>query len=390
MFKNKAMLLGVGALLVGVPFAPVWAQTDAELSSFLNLDKEEVAPPVQEKLQDPAAPVVLPVETPAAGPLVLQPVTDVTSNEDALPSVANTRLSLDDAGLSSADVDGVRQPIQGLDIEQKTPEELSEEIRQEAFDAAITGLFPMRPEEIKEVLRQYDKTGRAVEEPVFGAPKPEITVATISLDPGVAPLVIKTATGHITTLSMLDATGAPWPIQDIGWAGDFEVIEPEEGGHIVRITPMSIAAYGNMSIRLLKLQTPVTITLTTRKDEVQYRVDARIAEFGPQSAPQIIDGGSERVAGNDLLMSILDGVSPSGAVRLDVGGVDGRTTAYRINEMTYVRTPLSLLSPGWQQSVSSADGMNVYALSDTPVLLLSDHGRFTRASLKTGKDAFDE
>jgi intracellular multiplication protein IcmK len=288
-------------------------------------------------------------------------------------------------------VDGVRQPVStSLDIETKTPEELEEEIRREAFDAAITGLFPMRPNEIKEVLRQYDTTTRAVEEPVYGIPTPKISVETISLDPGVAPMTLKTATGHITTLSLLDATGAPWPIQDIGWAGDFEVIEPEEGGHIIRITPMAIAAYGNMSIRLLGLKTPVTIMLTTSKDEVQYRVDARIAEFGPQSAPQIIEGGSEIVAGNDTIMSILDGTPPNGATRLAVGGVDGRTTAYKLNNMTYVRTPLTLLSPGWQQSVTSADGMNVYALNDTPVLLLSDKGRFTRASVKTEEDPFDE
>jgi len=203
-------------------------------------------------------------------------------------------------------------------------------------------------------------------------------------------MTLKTATGHITTLSLLDATGAPWPIQDIGWAGDFEVIEPEEGGHILRITPMSIAAYGNMSIRLVKLKTPVTIMLTTSKDAVQYRVDARIGEFGPQSTPQIIEGGTERVAGNDSIMAVLDGTPPSGATRLNVGGVDSRTTAYKLNNMTYVRTPLTLLSPGWQQSVSSADGMNVYALNDTPVLLLSDRGKFTRASLNTEKDPFDE
>jgi intracellular multiplication protein IcmK len=47
--------------------------------------------------------------------------------------------------------------------------------------------------------------------------------------------------------------------------------------------------------------------------------------------------------------------------------------------MTYVRTPLTLLSPGWQHSVSSADGMNVYMMASAPVLLLSDRGRVVRA-----------
>lgn len=397
--KNRVLTTFVASLVLsGAYGSTVLAQDQAQdadildLSSYLEPEEDVLEAPDETTSEEalPANEVQDVVSNEEESPIILEP-TPSNDGLDALPEVNKTRLSVEDTGMDLTAVDGVRQPVStSLDIETKTPEELEEEIRREAFDAAITGLFPMRPNEIKEVLRQYDTTTRAVEEPVYGIPTPKISVETISLDPGVAPMTLKTATGHITTLSLLDATGAPWPIQDIGWAGDFEVIEPEEGGHIIRITPMAIAAYGNMSIRLLGLKTPVTIMLTTSKDEVQYRVDARIAEFGPQSAPQIIEGGSEIVAGNDTIMSILDGTPPNGATRLAVGGVDGRTTAYKLNNMTYVRTPLTLLSPGWQQSVTSADGMNVYALNDTPVLLLSDKGRFTRASVKTEEDPFDE
>ena len=69
------------------------------------------------------------------------------------------------------------------------------------------------------------------------------------------------------------------------------------------------------------------------------------------------------------------------AVRLDVKGVDGRTTAYSFNGVTYVRSPMVLLSPAWTGSVSSADGMNVYAMATAPVVLLSDNGRVVRAHL---------
>jgi len=275
-------------------------------------------------------------------------------------------------------------------LQEQSEAELEEEIRREAFDAAITGLFPMRPEQIRALLLEYDATKRVTKEPVHGIPTPQVNVATVSLDPGVAPMIVTTATGHVTTLNVLDITGAPWPIKDISWAGDFEVIEPTEGGHIIRVTPLDSAAYGNMSIQLLTLKTPVTIMLKTSKDEVQYRVDARIPEYGPFAQASLIQGGTERVAGNALITSILDGVPPGGASRLNVSGVDGRTTAYNISGMTYLRTPLTLLSPGWEQSVSSADGMNVYALDQAPVLLLSDRGRFVRASLDERKDSLNE
>ncbi len=268
--------------------------------------------------------------------------------------------------------------------------EAMESIRSEAFDAAMTGLFPLKPEEIEGLLQRYDQTERAAQTPPYAQPKPQINVQTISLDPGVMPPSIRTAAGNVTTVNILDMTGAPWPVQDITWAGDFEIIQPEEGGHIIRITPSSKFAIGNMVVRLLTLKTPITFSLKAERDVVDYRVDARIPEYGPFAEPQLIDGGAQLVAGSPTLTSILDGVAPTGSTKLQVSGVDGRTTAYKLSGTTYVRTPLTLLSPGWQSSVSSADGMNVYALSDTPVLLLSDAGKFQRAKLSEKQDVLDE
>lgn len=349
-----------------------------------------VAEPPQDNLSNTSAPAPsVPLQVPRD--VVSQDNGAAVQNQnDALPPVGTTRLRLKTEGFDNTASRGIDVNLGGNNPDRKSQQELAEEIRQEAFDAAITGLFPLKPEHIKALLQEYDKTQRAVEEPVNGVPTPTVNVETISLDPGVAPIALKTATGHITTVNILDVTGAPWPIQDIGWAGDFEVIEPEEGGHVIRIQPLGNSAYGNMSIRLLTLKTPITIMLTTGKDEVQYRVDARVSEYGPFAQAPLIEGGSSRVAGGSLIMSVLDGTPPDSASRLQVSGVDGRTTAYEINSTTYVRTPLTLLSPGWEQSVSSADGMNVYALSDTPVLLLSDRGRSVRANLTAGGDLFDE
>jgi intracellular multiplication protein IcmK len=53
----------------------------------------------------------------------------------------------------------------------------------------------------------------------------------------------------------------------------------------------------------------------------------------------------------------------------------------------YVRSPYSLLSPAWNSSVRSADGMNVYSLEYTPVLLLSDKGKMVRAYLSGEEQA---
>lgn len=302
--------------------------------------------------------------------------------EDALPSVAMPSQTMLDTNVDAT--------LQG-GLSEVDEQALQEEIRTEAFDAAITGMFPLSPDQIRQTVKKYDETQKAALTPAYDAPKPQVSVQNISLDPGVLPPVIKTAVGNVTTLNILDATGAPWPVQDVTWAGDYEIVEPEEGGHIIRITPMSHFARGNIVIRLLTLKTPLTLTLETGRDVVQYRVDARVPEYGPfANAPLMQGSKSSMVAGSSELTSILDGVAPGGATKLEVAGVDGRTTAYTMGGTTYVRTPLTLLSPAWQSSVSSADGMNVYALSHAPVLLLSDGGEFTRAVLKEKEDLLDE
>lgn len=315
----------------------------------------------------------------------LKAATDQSSalpEADDLPMPRSPGLSLQTEGMSDTEDSATLDPF-AVDVPEppKPKDEVEALIRTQALNAAMTGLLPMNPDEIRKLLERYDNTQQAVEVPVYPYPNPEVVAETVSLDPGSKPPVLKIGVGHVTTLTVLDVTGAPWPIQDLTYAGNFEIVTPEEGGHILRITGMSEFGYGNISLTLLELKTPVTFTLKTSRDSVHYRFDARIPEYGPYAKAPLIDGGLTLVAGDSVLGAVLDGVPPLETNKLSVEGVDGRTTAYRQGQITYVRTPLTLLSPGWSGSVSSADGMNVYAVSNTPVLLLSDRGQVVHARL---------
>ena len=268
------------------------------------------------------------------------------------------------------------------------PADVEAEIRKRAFDAAITGLLPLNPDEIRDLLSRFDKVQQAVETPIYPYPKPEIVAQTLSLDPGSTPPEIKVAAGHVTNINILDSSGARFPVLDITWAGDFDVVQPGKDGNIIKITPTSDFAYGNMAVTLPGLTTPVLFILKTHRDSVHYRFDATIPAVGPfTETPLIQQGGMTLSAGGDnTLGAVLDGVVPDSAQKLFVNGTDSRTTAYRVAGMTYLRTPLTLLSPGWSKSVKSADGMNVYALANAPVLLLSDQGQMVRARLDEEKD----
>lgn len=281
----------------------------------------------------------------------------------------------------------------GARKQQYDPKQVENEIRNEAFNKALQGMLPMKPAEIRRLLEEFDRTQESYELPVYPMPKPEFTVQTLSLDPGAKPLTIRVAQGHVTTLNMLDVTGAPWPIEDITWAGNFKIIQSssgENGVHFVRITPQSEFAYGNMSIKMIGLETPLIMTIETSRDLVHYRFDAIIPEYGPLAEAPLIEGGVSLSAGNPAMSSILQGIIPTGAKRMSVNGADSRTSVYQQGSKMYIRTPLTLLSPSWSSSVASADGMRVYTVKKAPVILLSDKGKMVRANISAQVEVFDE
>lgn len=277
--------------------------------------------------------------------------------------------------------------------EQQSVQDLENSFRKEAFDKALETLLPLKPEEIRTLLEHYDRTVESTELPAHPYPRPELVVQNVSLDPGVPPLIVKLSWGYVTTISMLDSSGAPWEIEDISWVGDFLIQESTvyDQTHMLRISPESQYAHGNISMRLKGLNAPVILTFETNKDIVHYRFDAVVPRPGPLARTSIINNVGVSLKSGDADMSqALSGVMPRDAKRLSVSGVDGRTSAFIYNGLTYVRTPHTLLSPGWDSSVSSADGTRVYALEETPVILLSDRGRMVRARLTEREDLLDE
>ncbi len=268
--------------------------------------------------------------------------------------------------------------------------EAAASIRKEAFAATSTQLMPLKPGEIRRILELYDETKQASETPVYPSPEPESSFQGVSLDPGAKPLVIKTAIGNVTTVSIVDLTGQPWPIKDLTWAGDFQVEQPENGSHMLRIIPTSEFASGNISMRLVGLNPPVIFSLKAERKTVHVRLDVQIPEIGPNGVLPPMDVPVSTKAGDDFMTSVLVGVvKGSDTEQLKVDGIDGRTTAFGKGNMVYIRTPYTMLSPAWSSSVQSADGTKVYALNFSPVILLSDKGKMVRAYI-SHKERSDE
>ncbi len=262
-----------------------------------------------------------------------------------------------------------------------------EEYRQKSFNRAAGGLLPLSPDQIRDFLRRLESTQEASQAPFAGPPKGEVKVMALSLDPGGEPPQINLAAGYVTTIDMVDATGAPWPILDVGVGGNFEVTPTQAGSHVVRVVPLTRVGMGNLSILLKDLSTPVIFRLAAGGETFHMRYDARVPKLGPNAKTPLIERGRVGpVAGDQTIAMILENAPPKAAKRLKIAGLDARTMAWQLDDKVFVRTPLTLLSPAWNASASSPDGTTVYEIGDAPVLLMSDNGALMRARLTRDED----
>lgn len=242
-----------------------------------------------------------------------------------------------------------------------------------AFEQVTEQLFPLTPEQILRVKQMYHTIEQANTAAVGTPPKPIATSQIVNLSPGSTPPVIRLSQGFVSSLVFLDSTGAPWPISayDLGDPTAFN-IQWDKTSNTLMIQANKLYTYGNIAVRLQGLNTPVMMTLIPGQKAVDYRVDLRVQGYGPNTKNLPMDNGLPPSA-SDLLLHVLDGVPPAGSARLTVSGGDAR--AWLLNGKMFVRTNLTILSPGWLGSMTSADGMHAYEMQKSPVLLVSWHGK---------------
>ncbi|QDQ39603.1 type IV secretion protein IcmK [Legionella geestiana] len=256
---------------------------------------------------------------------------------------------------------------------QVMPENVADTIEQKAFEGLKKQMFPLTPEQVLRLRQMYKTNEMAATIDPGTPPKPTATSQFVNLSPGSTPPVIRLSQGFVSSLVFLDSTGAPWPIAayDLGDPSAFN-IQWDKTSNTLMIQATKLYNYGNLAVRLRGLNTPVMLTLIPGQKAVDYRVDLRIQGLGPHAKTMPMEEGLPPVA-SDILLHVLDGVPPDGSSRLVVSGGDAR--AWLLNDRMFVRTNLTVLSPGWIASMTSADGMHAYEMQKSPVLLVSWHGK---------------
>jgi intracellular multiplication protein IcmK len=215
----------------------------------------------------------------------------------------------------------------------------------------------------------------------YAAPsKPVTRTHIVNLDPGVSPPIIRTSRGQITTVVFSDANGNPWMIKDVklnrtqfsdgrgsGQGGGDAQQEPT---NVLSIEPLGLASFGNVSVQLKGLSTPVIYVLAAAQQEVDLRVDAKIPGRNPDAQDSI---SYATAPGIDVsLPNFLDGVPPKDAKRLRVTGLKD-TEAWMYQDGLYVRTDADVQYPAFFSSARSTSGKAVYRFNSrqNSVTLLS-------------------
>ncbi len=244
------------------------------------------------------------------------------------------------------------------------------------FKAALEKISPLSPQQIDKTRKTLDAADKAQNGPL--APIQPVTRSIrLSMKPGEMPPAIKVKPGWVSSITFSDVTGQPWPVMSVtrGNPDAYEVLSSGKPGstNIITISTKQPYISSNIAVTLIGAPVPLMISLDPTGSDVDFRVDAQVDGRGPNASFDM--GMSQGLAPtNDAAMlAFLDGVPPDGARKLKVG--DGEVQAWKYNDMLYVRTSRTMLSPAYVSKQSNVSGTNVYVLNEAPVLLLSDTGR---------------
>lgn len=241
-----------------------------------------------------------------------------------------------------------------------------------AFNAMLQQNMPLAPQQVVQLRQQVDLAQRAAAIPANVPPKPISSTLMVNLAPGTTPPAVRLAQGYVSSMVFVDSTGSPWPIAafDIGNPKAYN-IQWDGKSNILLVQAVSPYSDGDIVVRLVGLPTPVTLELVSGQRVVDYRVDIHVSGIGPNSK-DLPMGTNLPNSANQLLLGVLDGVAPAGSKQLMVAGADAQ--AWLLGEKMYLRTRMTVLSPGWIGKMVSPDGMNAYELPKTSSVLISKYG----------------
>jgi len=239
------------------------------------------------------------------------------------------------------------------------PTEVVEDVIGDIEDLQLT------PEQFDRLKRIYLERERQKAIPYVSPAKPITRTMFVSLDPGVSPPALRLTRGQQTSIVFSDVSGQPWFIENVsmnrqlfsdGRQGQQGAAQ-QQPTNVLTIEPLAPAAYGNVTVTLRGLSTPVIFVLTSAQQEVDMRVDAKVPGRNPDAIDTVAVSTLPSI--DSALSYFLDGVPPKEARRLKVTGLEG-TEAWLYRDNLYVRAKADAQYPAYMSAARSTSGVSVY------------------------------
>lgn len=240
----------------------------------------------------------------------------------------------------------------------------------------------LTPDEIRFLKQLKWDAKRAMVDPVGEPPKPEVSMAEIDLSPGATPPLVRLSQNEGSSIVFTDIAGQPWPVQNfVNFAPKLtEVTRPIEGGHVLSIEPKTQFGNGNVSVFLVGLPTPVTLTVLLGQRQVDYRVDLRVPKRlagapslpGGTAAYRVDDASFAQAASSDTILVdvIQNTVRYDNVQKTDTSTPDvlawirdsGKEKTLLLRTQGILLSPVALDG----KKLVSADGTRAYEVRMTP------------------------
>lgn len=256
----------------------------------------------------------------------------------------------------------------------------------QAFNQAAATVLPMSPEQIKALKDRAEATMNAI----HAGPPPKLMSPSISASftPGAAIPEIHVAPGYVSSLQFIGSDGSHWPIVSavVGNGAWFSVQQPATQNktapeNVLTIGALTNSASTTLAVLLKGAPSPISVLLLTDPARCDASATIRMDRRSPDAPPPVLMAPVEAPQTPVSMNAVLDGVPPQGATAIASSAAN--VQAWSLDPYLYVRTPLTVLSPAWLSTISSPDGMRVYAFKadQAGVLLVSDGGQVKQVTL---------
>ncbi|MDR6712106.1 intracellular multiplication protein IcmK [Pseudomonas hunanensis] len=256
-----------------------------------------------------------------------------------------------------------RQVASSAQVVYPRPEDVVNETIQDVQDSQLTAA---QLELVKKLWLEREKQKAT---PYVSPAKPVTRTLALDLDPGVSPPIVRLSKGQQSSIVFSDYAGQPWMIQNVsinrelfsdgrergaGQGGQAGNVAPT---NILTLDPATAAAYGNVTVTLRGLSTPIILILAAGQEEVDMRVDAKVPGRNPDAVARVALMNMPSI--DNALTYFLDGVPPKEAQRLRVTGLDG-VEAWSYRQNMYVKAKADAQYPAYTNAARSTTGVAVY------------------------------